>query len=99
VSRTRGPVITERISAQTESWGSGGQLLARRLMAHVMARARSARAGATTAGQSALRLGRSGGAGDENRTRMTSLEDETLHAVARRFPYMQRKGLAMTSHE
>jgi hypothetical protein len=27
VSRTRGPVITERISAQTESWGSGGQLL------------------------------------------------------------------------
>jgi hypothetical protein len=42
VSRTRGPVITERISAQTESWGSGGQLLARRLMAHVMARARSA---------------------------------------------------------
>jgi hypothetical protein len=39
------------------------------------------------------------GAGDENRTRMASLEDETLRAVARRFPYMQRKGLAIASHE
>jgi hypothetical protein len=30
---------------------------------------------------------------------MTSLEDETLEALARRFPYMQRKMLTMTSHE
>jgi hypothetical protein len=26
------------------------------------------------------------GAGDENRTRMTSLEDENRHALARQFP-------------
>jgi hypothetical protein len=34
---------------------------------------------------------KSAAAGDENRTRMTSLEDETLEALARSFPYVQRK--------
>jgi hypothetical protein len=38
-------------------------------------------------------------ADDENRTRMTSLEGETPKAVARRFPYMQRKWLTMNSRE
>jgi hypothetical protein len=30
---------------------------------------------------------------------MTSLEDETLDALARRFPYMQRKRLTTISRE
>jgi hypothetical protein len=30
---------------------------------------------------------------------MTSLEDESLNALAKRFPYMQRKGLTPTSRE
>jgi hypothetical protein len=30
---------------------------------------------------------------------MTSLEDETAGALARRFPYVQRKALTMISHE
>jgi hypothetical protein len=33
------------------------------------------------------------GAGDENRTRMASLQDETGEALARRFPCLQRKKL------
>ena len=36
---------------------------------------------------------------DENRTRMTSLEDETLDALARRFPYLQRKRLTAISRQ
>jgi hypothetical protein len=39
------------------------------------------------------------GAGDENRTRMASLEDETREALARRFPFMQRKELTLISPE
>ena len=39
------------------------------------------------------------GAGDENRTRMTSLEDENRHALARQFPYMRRKRLTMINRE
>jgi len=30
---------------------------------------------------------------------MASLDDETGEALARRFPYMQRKGLTMASRE
>ena len=37
-----GSIITERISTETESWGSKGQLVAPQPMAHVMARARRA---------------------------------------------------------
>jgi hypothetical protein len=39
------------------------------------------------------------GAGDENRTRMTSLEDESRQALARSFPYIQRKRLTMINRE
>ena len=39
------------------------------------------------------------GAGDENRIRMTSLEDETEEALARRFTYLQRRMLTMISRE
>jgi hypothetical protein len=39
------------------------------------------------------------GRGDENRTRIASLEDETLEALARRFPYLQRKWLTMVSRQ
>jgi hypothetical protein len=39
------------------------------------------------------------GAGDENRTRMTSLEDETGEALARWFPYMRRKALTVNCRE
>jgi hypothetical protein len=39
------------------------------------------------------------GAGDENRTRMTSLEDESRQALARPFPYMQRKMLTIINRE
>ena len=39
------------------------------------------------------------GAGDENRTRMASLEGETEEALARRFAYLQRKRLTTASHE
>ena len=39
------------------------------------------------------------GAGDENRTRMASLEDENREALARQFPYVQRKRLTLSSRE
>ena len=39
------------------------------------------------------------GAGDENRTRMTSLEGETQEALARRFTYLQRKTLTVIGRE
>jgi len=44
-------------------------------------------------------LGPCFGARDENRARMTSLEDETGEALARRFPYMQRKRLTANGRE
>jgi hypothetical protein len=39
------------------------------------------------------------GAGDDNRTRMTSLEDESRVALARQFPYMQRKTLILINRQ
>jgi hypothetical protein len=39
------------------------------------------------------------GAGDENRTRMASLEDENRDALTRQFPYVQRKRLTLISRE
>ncbi len=73
--------------------------MAQKLMAHVVARAQcallKAHGGMAKAAltRDALR------AGDENRTRMTSLEDETHEALARRFPYIQRKRLTPNSRE
>ena len=61
---------------------------AQKLMAHVVARAQctplKAHGGTAKAALSRTSLR----AGDENRTRMTSLEDETKEALARRFPYV-----------
>jgi hypothetical protein len=39
------------------------------------------------------------GAGDENRTRMTSLEGEIREAMTRPFPYMQRKKQTVINRE